>query len=487
MLTETFNIQYTPRSHETPPLPGSLPTSPCPELLFNNEEPNDTQLSELGFVLRRVDVEMDRVQREIASLSPKGSDMARDLLSYEQQLRDFKESHRRVASAIRTLPNDILLEIFLQLKPEFQETCSAQNQLFRVLAVCRRWRNLLLLSAPLLWSKIHVCLERGGTNLRIIDDLKWRMSVHLRCSQPLPLTIDLTLPSGHPASVSLLDLLLTEAPRWQGVSLCIDTIHYSSLGAFPQTFPSLTRLSLRLKESGFPSGAYEFFGRLPALVHLRIKLSARGVRWEAFGSDIWPRLQSCYLEQCSVRDALTLLPRFSTQSRVTFVYCSADNLNPDTTSFTPNHPPLHISISELGLKNCDARFAVELFHAIAAPHLQKLSIGGVNDYTSMRSQVLPSIFALLQRSSDSEAPTLTHLRLLNPGLSPKEFTAGLLSLLTAPSARRIVDLDLDLRQFNSPAEILHALASPGPLVPELRWLSLRGCKYVEGADIGACC
>ncbi|KAF7323978.1 hypothetical protein MKEN_00619500 [Mycena kentingensis (nom. inval.)] len=444
----------------------STPESPCPQLLQNSDEPTQWELERTSLAVAQAEDHIAMLDRQL----PEQKD-ARD------KLLGFVLNHRRVLSPIRRLPSEMWQEVFLHLKPEIQHSCTSHNLLFPLLAVCRRWRSVLLHSSPLLWSHIHLSLNRGETNLRSINKLQGRLSVILRASEPLPLTIILTLPTGHPGTMTILDQLLVEARRWKDIALCLDTTHYTALGNAPTgLFPSLSRLSIRLNECGLPPLVDTFLANLPALRYLRVKSSARAVRWEAFGARLWGSLENCLLEQCCVLDALTLLPRFAPHTQVIFLGCTSRRIGEVNDIDVDAQPSsVNTEISEMVIKNSDLGFRVGLLMSLVAPRLQKLNI-------SLHRQFFPALGAMLSRSG----ARLTHLRLSNPALRPTDFAADLLGLLSTRPARTIVDLDLDLRGFVTPAGIIDMLAVPTPLAaPELRWLTLRGCNYIKGDALAA--
>ncbi|KAJ7227461.1 hypothetical protein GGX14DRAFT_347403, partial [Mycena pura] len=123
-----------------------LPKSPCPELLFNNFVPTDSQIQEIVDVIGGREEELSHIDTEMAQLQL----MIDRLRSRRAELQNFVKSHRSVISAIRRLPSEILCEIFSHC---VDLTCAAfdfTNPLSDIIRVCDRWRSVAL-GFPLLW------------------------------------------------------------------------------------------------------------------------------------------------------------------------------------------------------------------------------------------------------------------------------------------------------------------------------------------------
>ncbi|KAJ7056996.1 hypothetical protein C8F01DRAFT_339876 [Mycena amicta] len=249
-----------------------IPASPCSHLLLNNEEPTDGELLQIRAAQKLAEDEMVRLRVEsqtVMDLSPPPVVCKQLLL--KERLQDFIDCHRGAASAVRRIPNDVLLEIFHYLKPPLLESCSPRNNLFDILFVCRRWYSCAL-SAGLLWSELYV-FPWGK-----LEDLIWRVSIHLRGSQQLPLKLVLALDSDsgkRNLEFQLLDLLRAHASRWRDVRLDVDMIHYAHIARSTAVFSSLERLEACLTATGIRRSreqAQLFLNRFSGLAQLSLAL-----------------------------------------------------------------------------------------------------------------------------------------------------------------------------------------------------------------------
>ncbi|KAF8997046.1 hypothetical protein BDQ17DRAFT_1248965 [Cyathus striatus] len=100
-----------------------------------------------GQSLRRIDTEIDQLQRQL------------DLLQEKRfGIHDFAERHRALLSPARKLTQDIVEEIFIACLPEGRNPyMNATEAPMLLTRICSSWKRIAL-STPRIWSAIHIVL-----------------------------------------------------------------------------------------------------------------------------------------------------------------------------------------------------------------------------------------------------------------------------------------------------------------------------------------
>ncbi|KAF5341860.1 hypothetical protein D9611_001122 [Ephemerocybe angulata] len=84
------------------------------------------------------------------------------LTQKRKELNESIDAHKRLRSPIRRLPKELLLEIFVLCLPARHQPVLAEWKAPLLLTrVCKSWRTLVM-SAPVLWSSLHVAIPRGS-------------------------------------------------------------------------------------------------------------------------------------------------------------------------------------------------------------------------------------------------------------------------------------------------------------------------------------
>ncbi|THH17980.1 hypothetical protein EW146_g2922 [Bondarzewia mesenterica] len=299
------------------------------------------------------------------------------------------------------LPNEILLEIFLQsllASGRFPEPDPTSPPVL-LTRICRRWRTLVR-STPLFWSSLTI--PRPPHRQSLVGSFFISLGAWLTLSQNTPLSFRLTLlevPEHlRPLYVSL---LFMEGARWKDVFLEILDYNFL-LSRPPPSFPTLEKLVLnhRTRDSHISKALCAALKSSPLLRDLDVQWHPLMSEW----SLPWPSLRrlTLYSDGMSHRDYLSwAVPNLSS--------C------PDLISFTirlQNHfdlvyPSQAISQAILvpRLKNldiaCNTMDGIKFFcRAIHAPDLWVLSLNllklsdveglaeGLLDFASYRSSSL---------------------------------------------------------------------------------------------------
>ncbi|KAJ7742600.1 hypothetical protein B0H16DRAFT_1563092 [Mycena metata] len=204
-----------------PKIAAVWPTSLSPELRRSNTAPLESQSIE--FIQQ-----MGVATTAISEIEDKMQDLQRaldDLVVQQQALLNFVAEHQKVLATVRTLPNELLVEIFLRCADrdsscEWNPDIDPEWVLGRV---CSRWRTVAL-STPQIWSRIFISngpfwqqFESRGLSV------KPNFSRQMERSAEAPLTITFDVETHFPDEVAenMLTLLLSAAHRWQQANICL--------------------------------------------------------------------------------------------------------------------------------------------------------------------------------------------------------------------------------------------------------------------------
>lgn len=218
------------------------------EMLSSNTSYSDAQRTLFRASVGDIQTEISRLMEEMNRLHTVMDSLNHSLTEYQA-----------LASPIRTVPSEILSEIFVWANDTVVSVHSAPWILSRI---CSRWRSVVL-ATPLLWSSVHV--DENHTSQNIIELLQFWLS-H---SGSLPLHIDLRW--------KIRDLLMREAPplmdgrrsttdiiilyshRWSDVTFTLPAAEYSKLATVRGHLPMLQVLGLEVYgELVAPCNAFEF-------------------------------------------------------------------------------------------------------------------------------------------------------------------------------------------------------------------------------------
>ncbi|KAJ7267387.1 hypothetical protein C8J57DRAFT_1616110 [Mycena rebaudengoi] len=141
----------------------------------------------------------------------------------QQQLEDKQDERQILISSARSLPDDILREIFLAaLPPDKNCAISSNEPPFLLCAICRSWRALVL-STPRLWTSLHIVAPPSA---KLEKKLAGVVDTWLSQSGVLPLSVSLVpsriteRESVDPESMLLMTLLCYHT-RWKCVRLVL--------------------------------------------------------------------------------------------------------------------------------------------------------------------------------------------------------------------------------------------------------------------------
>ncbi|KAF8990132.1 hypothetical protein BDZ89DRAFT_1152092 [Hymenopellis radicata] len=247
------------------------------DLLSTNIPPHDAEVADLRQIVQNSSALVQSLQDHINKVQ--------DTLS---SLRSLHETaSRRLADAkcilhpIRSLPRDILSEIFLSCTPIADETDSEafeygptfdtlcpRNHPWNLSHVCRTWREITL-SLPRLWTTVYLNFEQ-------YKQLSYRQCIFksillFERSANLDLSLALTSDENGIAHHPLMGYLEASTMRWRALHCRIPT---SSLQAFSGcTFPLLEELGVGCREGIDPATTVDVFSHVPNVRTLKFYMS----------------------------------------------------------------------------------------------------------------------------------------------------------------------------------------------------------------------
>ncbi|KAJ7512827.1 hypothetical protein B0H11DRAFT_1843221 [Mycena galericulata] len=206
--------------------------SPFASKLGTNYCPNDDELFEIQTLLVETTLRLKRLDDEITGMQ----NTINKLIGERESLGAYVQAHAALISPTRRLPLDIIQEIFVACLPTHRNcVMSAREAPVLLGRICSSWRAISL-STPRLWQSLHI-VDRGlpsgndndvaSTRIMTLEDLKAAQIVEvtqtwLGRSGQCPLSISLRSgPYPSPSAHSILQLLISLAPRWQHIQFTI--------------------------------------------------------------------------------------------------------------------------------------------------------------------------------------------------------------------------------------------------------------------------
>ncbi|KAK7018871.1 hypothetical protein R3P38DRAFT_3319734 [Favolaschia claudopus] len=215
--------------------------SPFASRLHTNYCASDDEISELKGLLAEPRLRLAKLDGEILALRQKLD----GLVEQRESLCAHIQSHQALMSPIRRIPLDVLEQIFLACLPTHRNcVMSAQEAPVLLGRICSSWRTLSL-SAPRLWSRLHIVLpppdHESLSRDRDIFAAKTAQRLEVASTWlgrtgicPLSISVEREFHLNHlDLPEDLLELLIPYASRWQHLSLVLP----------PSGFERLSRLS----------------------------------------------------------------------------------------------------------------------------------------------------------------------------------------------------------------------------------------------------
>ncbi|KAJ7196123.1 hypothetical protein GGX14DRAFT_673978 [Mycena pura] len=348
--------------------------------LGTNYCPNVEEAAELKALLVEPVLRLKRLDDEIAEMQ-----RAIDKLTEERnRVAAYISAHKALLSPVRSLPLDIIQEIFGACLPTDRNCVMSTSEAPVLLGrICSSWRAISL-STPSLWASIHIAESTSPptTNMPSIIFQKTMDRIEiiktwLSRSGHCPLSISLRS-SSEWTMAPFMEAILSFAHRWQHIRLAVSRVALEVLGRLTPTDVPILR-SLWLIDFDFSPGFD--WSRLEILRAAHIsRLSLWGYQITAEALSLrWDQLTELDIGDTSWQPHLTneaILEMISKCSRL------------QTCKLTFTHPVLEPHIDVAGpaieitslrifsLKTDGEAFAIALLGRLALPNLRHLSFSG---------------------------------------------------------------------------------------------------------------
>jgi hypothetical protein len=200
------------------PVGGGPPLlSPFSRLLCTNTVPSDAECEAIRQFLSSLQHNFADITGEITRMHG----VLRDLADQAQRLREAIDAHRALLSLARSLPEDVVREIFLACLSSpgnaVMSSCEAPLVLGQV---CSGWRRIAF-STPHMWTSLHVVVP----NLSRLRQMADAVDAWLTRSGALPLSITLAVSSAcEPESdnvTTMIAVLASFSRRWKRVTITL--------------------------------------------------------------------------------------------------------------------------------------------------------------------------------------------------------------------------------------------------------------------------
>ncbi|KAF7346509.1 hypothetical protein MSAN_01879000 [Mycena sanguinolenta] len=167
----------------------TLADSPFTDRLNTNYVPSHSEILQIRALLveplgeiARIDAQIEEMELALTELKAKRASLQRPI-----------DAHRALASPMRLIPHDVLLEIFFACLPSEHNALIDPAEAPLLLGrICRHWRSVAY-SAPMLWSSIHIpSLDYHNTPPNILLGLQKFVEAWLERSATCPLSVSLS-------------------------------------------------------------------------------------------------------------------------------------------------------------------------------------------------------------------------------------------------------------------------------------------------------
>ncbi|KAJ7140702.1 hypothetical protein C8R44DRAFT_604206, partial [Mycena epipterygia] len=157
--------------------------SPFQSMLYTNFAPTDIEIIECDAIRDFV----AGPRKEAASLTQEIARMQaviEKLVQKRDELNECIDAHLALVSPARRLPSDIVRGIFTASMPTGNSIMAGEESPLLLCQICSAWRELAL-SAPRLWSSLHIVIPDRSR----VDDLADTVTAWLSRSGILPLSL----------------------------------------------------------------------------------------------------------------------------------------------------------------------------------------------------------------------------------------------------------------------------------------------------------
>lgn len=361
--------------------------SPVSHLLRSNDPPGEEDIALARDAIAKVQCEERRMKKKLFMRSL-GKDFGywTAVTKYKiQQTSEFMQQHRGVISPLRTLPHEVLQEIFLWVvepKPE-GHWMNVGDIPWTLGQVCRSWRKSAL-ALSVLWSRLPTMdLLESDHPSRLEMKVEY-LNELLRRSHSTPIEIYLFSLGFKGLSHPFVDLMTDHSERWKIATIKIDISMLPCLSKIKGRLSNLETLGLYLSGYGPVMDTIDLFDDTPRLRQVDIG--------GPFLADISLPFQQ--LSHYKVRPGMRM------RNSITQIVTAANLLESLTvlelceTSATPPVPLAILpSLQKLHVKFCCT--SPDLLHNLILPAIEEIQMVSYND----RGDILATLTKIVSRST----------------------------------------------------------------------------------------
>lgn len=318
-------------------------------MLKSNTAYSSAQTREFSKTIADVETNMGRLDEEISRLQK----AMYHLQNERQKLEASLDEYRSLAAPIRTIPPEILSEIFSHCLVDNTEIVDVAKAPLLLTFACSRWRTVAI-STPRLWSSVRV--TRGVVSMEMLQTWLLRS-----CDIPLTLAVNATCLGDYDVCLCI-KTLIPHCRRWQDVKFILPGPLLSMLGAVAGSVPLLQKVHIGTTESTIPF--LDAFEVAPMLCDVTFEknLPPMSLRLP------WRQLKRC--DMLVAGDWLYVIQRSSD-----LVYCRLDCTGRKSlTTVLPVTPILQTRLRSLQLAVKERVDLENIMDSITAPALDELEI-----------------------------------------------------------------------------------------------------------------
>ncbi|KAF8801117.1 hypothetical protein BYT27DRAFT_6805624 [Phlegmacium glaucopus] len=356
-------------------IPESPVETPLSHLTTTNDPPSEDEIGIVHAIIDADKASIDKIDRILERISDLHKMVHNRRLEYTQRIGQ----HERVLKPHRSLPSDVLCEIFQHILFDMRAAFGSPYSPHRVLGkVCHRWRNILY-SNPRLWSMLpEINLDTNWTRRQGFNSIL-NTALQLSRAAPLNLEIRFVKPSNlapHPT----LTLLVPLSDRYRRLSLSIFHQYLPQLASIRGKLGGLRSLELHIHRDStadFPDSMHaplNLFDNTPNLQNLTVNNGPFPTHFCQWLSVPWPQLVRFSGHWVKPIDIVTVLTHATSLEDCTF-YCASP---PMASGFLPSI--IHHRLIKLRMypqEEVNEPFPLDVLNTLTLPGLLEITIKNI--------------------------------------------------------------------------------------------------------------
>lgn len=282
--------------------------SPVPTIIDTNRIPSNDEAAKIRRMMHEIEPEILRLEQEM-------NDMQSTLMRLKNEhlrLQQFRAKHSALLTPARTLPHEVLAEIFIHCLVPFRDLCTYETSPtprgvpLYLGQICSRWR-VVALSISKLWANFVI----GFHGNKILDCHAEHDWIARSNDQPLEFCICWTTTTWR--QPQYIDLITPWSVRWYDVNLHMGLADAQRLAAVKGNLPLLRYLDLEIfyrRDKPMGNHSLDIFEIAPQLRQLALSCITSGTVRPLAPSSLklpWTQLIQLELRHCTLKESLDIL------------------------------------------------------------------------------------------------------------------------------------------------------------------------------------